>query len=287
MIGPPIASSHDDADHRGGGGRGSGFGNLEVPRLGFGAMRLPGPGVWGPPTDRDEAIRTVRRAVELGVRVIDSAWYYGLDVANEVIAAAIRPYPDDLVLVTKLGGARTDDGTWVSGLTPEALRAGCERDLRVLGIDAVPVVHLRWIENAGISTAISFNEALDVMLSPAGAGQDPAHRPVERHRRTAIGGVGADPDRERLESLRPGRTVGRCDARFVHRQRYGVPPLLSAGSGPGGDRDRQCARRGRGQARRDAGSGCDRVAARAFTGDAADPGYEQGGHTAGHWPRPR
>jgi len=137
------------------------LGDLEVPRLGFGAMRLPGPGVWGPPTDRDEAIRTVRRAVELGVRVIDSAWYYGLDVANEVIAAAIRPYPDDLVLITKLGGARTDDGTWVSGLTPDALRAGCERDLRVLGIDAVPVVHLRWMENSG---AITFNEALDVML---------------------------------------------------------------------------------------------------------------------------
>ena len=149
------------------------LGDLEVPRLGFGAMRLPGPGVWGPPTDRDEAIRTVRRAVELGVRVIDSAWYYGLDVANEVIAAAIRPYPDDLVLVTKLGGARTEDGTWVSGLTPDALRAGCERDLRVLGIDAVPVVHLRWMSadaqhqprGAGNrSAAITFNEALDVML---------------------------------------------------------------------------------------------------------------------------
>jgi len=137
------------------------LGDLTVPRLGFGAMRLPGPGVWGPPTDRDEAIRTVRRAIELGVRVIDSAWYYGLDVANEVIATAIRPYPDDLVLITKLGGARTDDGTWVSGLTPDALRAGCERDLRVLGIDAVPVVHLRWMDNSG---AISFNEALDVMI---------------------------------------------------------------------------------------------------------------------------
>jgi pyridoxine 4-dehydrogenase len=136
------------------------LGDLEVPRLGFGAMRLPGPGVWGPPADRDEAIRTVRRAVELGVRVIDSAWYYGLDVANEVIAAAIRPYPDDLVLMTKLGGARTDDGTWVSGLTPEALRAGCERDLRVLGVDAVPVVHLRWMDPA----PMTFNEALDVML---------------------------------------------------------------------------------------------------------------------------
>lgn len=140
------------------------LGDLEVPRLGFGAMRLPGPGVWGPPTDRDEAIRTVRRAIELGVRVIDSAWYYGLDVANEVIAAAIRPYPDDLVLITKLGGARTEDGTWVSGLTPDALRAGCERDLRVLGVDAVPVVHLRWMGTTDHPAAITFNEALDVML---------------------------------------------------------------------------------------------------------------------------
>src|SRR6185312_17000848 len=82
------------------------LGGRTVPRIGFGAMRLPGPGVWGPPADRDEAIRVVRRAVELGVRVIDTAWYYGLDVANEVIAAALRPYPEELVLVTKLGGGR-------------------------------------------------------------------------------------------------------------------------------------------------------------------------------------
>jgi aryl-alcohol dehydrogenase-like predicted oxidoreductase len=143
------------------------LGDLTVPRLGFGAMRLPGPGVWGPPADRDEAIAVVRRAVELGVRVIDSAWYYGRDVANEIIAAAIRPYPQDLVLVTKLGGARTDDGGWVSGLTPEGLRAGCERDLRVLGVDAVPVVHLRWMD----PSPITFSEALDVMLDLQRAGK--------------------------------------------------------------------------------------------------------------------
>jgi aryl-alcohol dehydrogenase-like predicted oxidoreductase len=136
------------------------LGEHEVPRLGFGAMRLPGPGVWGPPVDRDEAIRTVRRAIELGVRVIDTAWYYGLDVANEVIASAIRPYPDDLVLVTKLGGARADDGSWRSGMTPDGLRAGCERDLRVLGVESVPVVHLRWMDSA----PIPFDEALDVMI---------------------------------------------------------------------------------------------------------------------------
>ncbi len=143
------------------------LGDLTVNRLGYGAMRLPGPGVWGPPADRDEAIRVVRRAVELGVQVIDTAWYYGLDVANEIIAAALRPYPDDLVLVTKLGGARTDDGRWVSAMTPEGLRAGCERDLRVLGVEAVPVVHLRWMDPA----PIAFGEALDVMLDLQKAGK--------------------------------------------------------------------------------------------------------------------
>lgn len=136
------------------------LGDLTVARMGFGAMRLPGPGVWGPPADRDEAIAVVRRAVELGVQAIDTAWYYGLDVANEVIAAAIRPYPRDLVLITKLGGARTADGSWVQGLTPQGLREGNERDLRVLGLDAVPVTHLRWMDGA----PISFEEALDVMV---------------------------------------------------------------------------------------------------------------------------
>jgi pyridoxine 4-dehydrogenase len=137
------------------------LGDLTVPRMGFGAMRLPGPGVWGPPADRAEAVAVVRRAVELGVRAIDSAWYYGLDVANEVIAEAIRPYPEDLVLITKLGGARTDDGRWFPALRPDQLRAGNERDLRVLGVDAVPVTHLRWIDQPDTT----FAEALDAMIA--------------------------------------------------------------------------------------------------------------------------
>jgi pyridoxine 4-dehydrogenase len=132
----------------------------DVPRLGYGAMRLPGPGVWGPPPDRDAALAVLRRAVALGIRVVDTAWYYGLDVANELIAAALRPYPDDLVLVTKLGGARRDDGTWYGALDDASLRAGCERDLRVLGLEAVPITHLRWMDD-GTTT---FAEALATML---------------------------------------------------------------------------------------------------------------------------
>lgn len=137
-----------------------------VPRLGFGAMRLPGPGVWGPPADRDTAIAVCRRAVELGVRVIDTAWYYGTpdrDVANEILAAALRPYPEDLVFVTKLGGRRTDDAGWAAALRPDQLRAGCERDLRVLGLECVPVAHLRWLDEGG-PDGVPFADALGTML---------------------------------------------------------------------------------------------------------------------------
>jgi aryl-alcohol dehydrogenase-like predicted oxidoreductase len=119
--------------------------------------------VWGPPRDRAQALAVLQRAVELGVRVIDTAWYYGLDVANELIAAALRPYPQDLVLVTKLGGARRDDGSWYGAVSDAELRAGCERDLRVLGLDAIPVVHLRWM-GEHTQDGVSFPDALGTLL---------------------------------------------------------------------------------------------------------------------------
>jgi pyridoxine 4-dehydrogenase len=137
------------------------IGDLTVPRFGYGTMRLTGPGIWGPPADRDEAVRVLRRAVELGVRVIDSAWYYGPETAHQLVREALWPYPDDLVLVTKLGGARRADKSWYSALTPELLRKGCEDDLRLLGLEAVPVTHLRWM---GDDSGVDFDEALSTML---------------------------------------------------------------------------------------------------------------------------
>jgi aryl-alcohol dehydrogenase-like predicted oxidoreductase len=131
----------------------------QVPRLGYGTMRLTGPRIFGPPADRDEAVRVLRRAVELGVRVIDTAWYYGPYVANEILAEALHPYPDDLVIVTKLGGARRDDGSWYSALTADELRAGVEHDLRLLKLDAVPVTHLRWMPSD-----VAFDDALGTMI---------------------------------------------------------------------------------------------------------------------------
>src|ERR1700683_3661745 len=100
------------------------LGAYDVSAVGFGAMQLPGRGVFGPPKDRDQALKVLRRAVELGVNHIDTAQYYGPDVANELIYEALHPYPDDLVLVSKVGGAREADGGWIPAQRPEQLRRG-------------------------------------------------------------------------------------------------------------------------------------------------------------------
>jgi pyridoxine 4-dehydrogenase len=130
-----------------------------VNRMGFGAMQLPGPGVWGPPTDHDAAIAVLRRAVELGVDHIDTAQYYGPDVANELIHEALHPYPEGLRLVTKLGGRREDDGSWVSALRPDELRAGLEDNLRTLGVERMDLANLRLIEGA----AVPFEDSLGTL----------------------------------------------------------------------------------------------------------------------------
>ncbi|HWF15444.1 MAG TPA: oxidoreductase [Acidimicrobiales bacterium] len=114
-----------------------------VRRLGFGAMQLPGPGVFGPPKDRATALAILRRVVDAGVNHIDTAQFYGPDVANELIREALHPYPDDLVLVSKVGAQRNDAGHWLAAQRPEELRAGLEANLASLGLDQVPVVNLR------------------------------------------------------------------------------------------------------------------------------------------------
>jgi pyridoxine 4-dehydrogenase len=114
-----------------------------VARIGFGAMQLPGPGVFGPPRDRDEAVAVLRRAVELGVNHIDTAQYYGPDVSNELIHAALHPYPEDLLLVSKVGAQRDAQGGWVPAQTPAALRSGVEDNLRALDVEQLGAVNLR------------------------------------------------------------------------------------------------------------------------------------------------
>lgn len=133
-----------------------------VPRIGYGTMRLTGPGVLGPPENPAEARRVLRRALELGVRVFDTAWYYGPDIPNQLLAETTRSYPDDLVIATKLGWEYGDGGRLVPGHTPEKLRAGMERDLRLLGADAISIVHLRWGSDRSVSE--SFRRAVAAMI---------------------------------------------------------------------------------------------------------------------------
>ncbi len=119
------------------------LGQFTVGRVGFGAMQLPGPGVFGPPRDHDAAINVLRRAVELGVDHIDTAQFYGPRVANELIREALHPYPDNLALVSKVGGRRDDKGNWLAAQEPAALRAGIEENLRTLGVEQLAAVNLR------------------------------------------------------------------------------------------------------------------------------------------------
>ena len=123
------------------------LGSLTVHRIGFGAMQLPGPGVMGPPRDHQEAIAVLRRAVELGVDHIDTAQYYGPDVSNALIREALYPYPDGLVLVSKVGAFRDDKGGWLPGQRPDQLRSAVEDNLRSLGIDQLGAVNLRLMDH--------------------------------------------------------------------------------------------------------------------------------------------
>ncbi|MCV7427548.1 oxidoreductase [Mycobacterium montefiorense] len=138
------------------------LGRFSVARIGFGAMQLPGPGVLGPPRDRDEALAVLRRAVERGVDHIDTAQFYGPDVANELIREALHPYPENLALVSKVGGRRDDAGAWLPVSEPADLRRDIETNLRTLGVDRLAAVNLRLFESDGPNQ--QFDDQLSVMI---------------------------------------------------------------------------------------------------------------------------
>jgi aryl-alcohol dehydrogenase-like predicted oxidoreductase len=121
-------------------------GNLPVVRLGFGAMRLTGPGIWGEPRDRREAIRVLHRAVELGVTLVDTADSYGPYVSEELIRAALHPYPEQLVIATKAGLVRTGPGEWHPVGRPEYLRQEVELSLRRLGLERIDLIQLHRVD---------------------------------------------------------------------------------------------------------------------------------------------
>ena len=139
------------------------LGPYPVAPIGFGAMQLAGPGVFGPPADRGEALLLLRQAVENGVNHIDTAQYYGPDVVNELIREALHPYPDDLVLVSKVGARRDSRGGIFACDEPRHLRSAIEDNLRTLGVESLPVVNLRLMRSGGPDAL--FEDQLAAMMA--------------------------------------------------------------------------------------------------------------------------
>jgi pyridoxine 4-dehydrogenase len=122
------------------------LGDMEVRRMGFGAMRITGRGIWGPPADHDEATRVLKRALELGVNLVDTADSYGPEVSENLIAEALHPYPQDLVIATKGGLRRTGPGAWPRDLRPERIKECCEASLRRLKVDRIDLYQLHAVD---------------------------------------------------------------------------------------------------------------------------------------------
>ena len=134
---------------------------LTVNRLGYGTMRLTGEGIYGEPKNRPEALEILKTAIKSGVNFLDTADYYGEDVTNRLIAEALYPYPDDLIICTKVGGARKPDKSWIPFNKPENLRTSIENNLRTLKIEQIQLVHFRVIGG----TVASFKESMEAMFA--------------------------------------------------------------------------------------------------------------------------
>jgi pyridoxine 4-dehydrogenase len=140
------------------------YGPREVNRMGFGGMKLTGPRLSGPPADRDAALAVLRRAVELGVQHIETSDHYGPHVVNQLVREALHPYPDDLVVVAKVGARRTPDGGWAEALSPAELRRAVHEDLDQLGLDVLDVAVLRMPGMGDIPVERSLAEPLEALV---------------------------------------------------------------------------------------------------------------------------
>jgi len=133
---------------------------IKVNRFGYGTMRLTGEGIWGEPSNRAEALQILKHCIRSGINFLDTADYYGDDVTNRLIAEALYPYPPDLVICTKVGGARKPDKSWIPFNRPENLRTSIDNNLRTLKLEQMTLVHFRAIHGSGVP----FKESLGGML---------------------------------------------------------------------------------------------------------------------------
>ena len=137
--------------------------SMTVQRVGYGTMQLAGKGVFGPPQDMDAAVAVLREAVALGVNHIDTSDFYGPHITNQIIRQALHPYPDDLVIVTKVGARRSEDGSWLSAMSRQELTEAVHDNLRNLGVDAIDVVNLRLMGDVHRPAEGSLAEPLTVL----------------------------------------------------------------------------------------------------------------------------
>jgi aryl-alcohol dehydrogenase-like predicted oxidoreductase len=133
---------------------------LKVNRFGYGTMRLTGEAIWGEPKNRPEALQILKRCISAGVQFLDTADYYGDDITNRLIAEALHPYPANLVICTKVGGARKPDKSWIPFSRPEQLRSSIERNLRTLKLEQISLVHFRVLAGGDVP----FEESMDAMF---------------------------------------------------------------------------------------------------------------------------
>ena len=177
---------------------------MSVHRLGYGAMQLAGPGVFGPPRDPDAAVAVLREAVAAGVNHIDTSDFYGPHVTNQIIKQALHPYPEDLIIVTKVGARRGDDKSWNPAYSRQDLIDAVHDNLRNLGVDALDVVNLRAMgEGMGVADK-SIAEPLTVLAELQQQGPDPAPRPEQRHAEAVGGGARHRPHRLHPEHVQRG-----------------------------------------------------------------------------------
>ncbi len=133
---------------------------LKVKRFGYGTMRLTGAGIWGEPANRSEALQILKQCIKSGINFLDTADYYGEDVTNRLIAEALYPYPADLVICTKVGGARKPDKSWIPFNRPENLRSSIDNNLRTLKLEQISLVHFRIIAGGDVP----FKESMQAMF---------------------------------------------------------------------------------------------------------------------------
>ena len=161
------------------------LGDRTVNRMGYGAMQLAGPGVFGPPKDRQAALAVLREAVASGVNHIDTSDFYGPHVTNQLIREALHPYPDDLVIVTKVGAVRGEDASWNPAIAPADLASAVHDNLRNLGVDALEVVNLRLMGSGHGPSEGSIEEPFAALAELKRQGLIRQHRLEQRHVRSS------------------------------------------------------------------------------------------------------